>query len=94
MRKTDALSFHAPFKRRPAVNYHLGVLWEKSRFTLILVTHDIEEAIALSDRIIVMLGQPGRVHREVAVDLPRPRKRTSSEFQAIKEEVSVALDLS
>jgi hypothetical protein len=71
-----------------------GALWEKSRFTLILVTHDIDEAVALSDRIIVIRGQPGRVFQEVAVDLPRPRRRTTPEFQAIKEEVTVALDLS
>jgi sulfonate transport system ATP-binding protein len=97
-RKPQVLLLDEPFSAldnftRLKLQDHLGVLWEKSRFTLILVTHDIEEAIALSDRIIVMRGQPGRVHREVTVDLPRPRKRTSSEFQAIKEEVSVALDL-
>jgi sulfonate transport system ATP-binding protein len=50
--------------------------------------------VALSDRIIVMRGQPGRVFQEVAVDLPRPRRRTTAEFQAIKEEVTAALDLS
>jgi len=41
-----------------------------------------------------MRGQPGRVYLEVAVNLPRPRKRTTPEFQAIKEEVTGALDLS
>jgi sulfonate transport system ATP-binding protein len=98
-RKPQVLLLDEPFSAldnftRLKLQDHLGVLWEKSRFTLILVTHDIEEAVALSDRIIVMRGQPGRVHREVTVVSPRPRKRTSSEFQAIKEEVSVALDLS
>jgi sulfonate transport system ATP-binding protein len=67
----------------------LGDLWEKSRFTLILVTHDIEE-----DRIVVMRGQPGRIYQEVAVDLPRPRRRTAREFQTVKEEVTAALDIS
>jgi sulfonate transport system ATP-binding protein len=72
----------------------LGALWEKSRFTLILVTHDIDEALTLSDRIVVMRGQPGRVYQEVTVDLPRPRRRTAREFQTVKEEVTAALDLS
>ena len=45
---------------------------DSHRFTLILVTHDIDEAVALSDRIIVMRGQPGRIFQEVTIDLPRP----------------------
>jgi sulfonate transport system ATP-binding protein len=98
-RKPQVLLLDEPFSAldnftRLKLQDHLGVLWEKSRFTLILVTHDIEEAVALSDRIIVMRGQPGRVYREVTVDLPRPRKRTAPEFQAIKEKVTIALDLS
>jgi sulfonate transport system ATP-binding protein len=79
---------------RTKLQDHICALWERSRFTLILVTHDVEEAVALSDRIIVMRGHPGRIHREIAVDLPRPRKRTAVRFQAIKEEVTSALDLS
>ena len=51
-------------------------------------------AIVLSDRIIVMRGQPGRIYRELSVDLTRPRRRTAPEFQTIKEEVIRALDLS
>jgi sulfonate transport system ATP-binding protein len=98
-RKPQVLLLDEPFGAldnftRLKLQHHLGALWEKSRFTLILVTHDIDEAVALSDRIIVMRGQPGRVFQEVAADLPRPRRRTTPEFQAIKEEVTVALDLS
>jgi sulfonate transport system ATP-binding protein len=98
-RKPKVLLLDEPFSAldnftRLKLQDHLGPLWEKSRFTLILVTHDIDEAVALSDQIIVMRGQPGRIFQEVAVDLPRPRKRTTPEFQAIKEEVIVALDLS
>jgi sulfonate transport system ATP-binding protein len=73
---------------------HLGALWRRSRFTLIFVTHDVEEAVALSDRIVVMRGHPGRIHCEIPIALPRPRKRGAAQFQAIKEEVTSALDLS
>jgi sulfonate transport system ATP-binding protein len=98
-RKPQVLLLDEPFGAldnftRLKLQDHLGVLWQKARFTLILVTHDVDEAVALSDRIIVMRGQPGRVYLEVAVDLQRPRKRTTPEFQAIKEEVTAALDLS
>jgi sulfonate transport system ATP-binding protein len=73
---------------------HLVALWEGARFTLLFVTHDVEEAVTLSDRIVVMRGHPGRVHRQIEVDLPRPRRRTASEVQALKEAVIRALDLS
>jgi sulfonate transport system ATP-binding protein len=98
-RKPQVLLLDEPFSAldnftRLKLQDHLVALWQKSHFTLILVTHDIDEAVALCDRIIVMRGQPGRVYLEVAVNLPRPRKRTTPEFQAIKEEVTGALDLS
>ena len=48
-------------------------LWETDRKTVLLVTHDIDEAIYLADRTIVMSGHPGRVHEVVRIDLPRPR---------------------
>lgn len=73
---------------------HLLALWEEARFTMIFVTHDIEEAVSLSDRIVVMRGNPGRIHRQVGVALPRPRRRTAPEVQALKEEIIQALDLS
>jgi sulfonate transport system ATP-binding protein len=98
-RKPSVLLLDEPFSAldsftRVKLQDHLSALWKKSRFTLILVTHDIDEAIILSDRIIVMRGQPGRIYRELSVGLPRPRRRTAPEFQTIKEEVIRALDLS
>lgn len=50
-----------------------------------LITHDIEEAIVLADRIIVLDGPPGIIRRDIAVDLPKPRKRTSASFLELKE---------
>lgn len=48
-------------------------LWEQQKSTVILVTHDVEEAIRLSDRVLVMSGQPGRIVAEVKIGLKRPR---------------------
>ncbi|MFM7450762.1 MAG: ABC transporter ATP-binding protein [Leptolyngbyaceae cyanobacterium] len=73
---------------------HLLKIWQYDRPTLVLVTHDIEEALALSDRVIVLRGNPGRIHQEFAIDLPRPRKRTDLRFQRWKETLLNALDLS
>jgi ABC-type nitrate/sulfonate/bicarbonate transport system ATPase subunit len=58
--------------------------------TIVFVTHDIDEAVFLSDRIYVMHGQPGSIVREIAVDLPRPRSlevTASAEFSAYKDEI-------
>jgi sulfonate transport system ATP-binding protein len=52
---------------------------------VLLITHDIDEAIVLSDRIIVLEGPPARVRRDIRVDLARPRRRSSLEFQELKE---------
>ena len=52
---------------------------------VLLITHDVEEAIVLSDRIVVLHGPPAMVRRDLVVDLPHPRRRTSPAFQEIKE---------
>jgi NitT/TauT family transport system ATP-binding protein len=64
----------------------LGI-WERDRKTVLFVTHDIEEAIFLASRVVVMTARPGRIKAEVAVDLPHPRHytiKTSPEFSALK----------
>jgi sulfonate transport system ATP-binding protein len=73
---------------------HLLEIWAKDRPTMLFVTHDVDEALALSDRVVVMRGHPGRVHREYAIDLPRPRARTDTAFQAWKTRLLDDLDLS
>jgi sulfonate transport system ATP-binding protein len=73
---------------------HLLGLWADARPTLILVTHDVEEAIVLADRIVVMRPRPGRIADEIAVELPRPRDRQSAAFDAAKRRVLAALDRS
>jgi NitT/TauT family transport system ATP-binding protein len=51
----------------------LTSVWEQHRLTVLFVTHDVEEAVYVSDRVLVMTNRPGRIKREVKVDLPRPR---------------------
>jgi sulfonate transport system ATP-binding protein len=73
---------------------HLLDLWADSRPTLVLVTHDVEEAIVLADRIIVMRPRPGRLFEEIGNDMPRPRDRQSAGFDHVKRQVLAALDRS
>ena len=54
---------------------------------MIMVTHDVEEAIYLSDRVVVMEPRPGRIRTIVSVDLDHPRERAAPEFLRLKERV-------
>jgi sulfonate transport system ATP-binding protein len=62
-------------------------IWEVERTTMVLVTHDIDEAIYLGDRVVIMSSRPGTVQRVVKVDLPRPRDRSSFEFVQIRKDI-------
>jgi NitT/TauT family transport system ATP-binding protein len=61
--------------------------------TIVLVTHDVEEAVFLADRIVVLSPRPGRVVGEIPVELAGPRDVTSPEFGAVKRRVLEALGL-
>src|SRR5215471_3855059 len=73
---------------------HLLDLWADLKPTLLMVTHDGDEAIVLADRIMVMRAQPGRVYEEIPCELPRPRDRQSAAFDFVKRRVLAALDRS
>jgi len=73
---------------------HLLDLWADGKPTLVVVTHDVEEAIVLADRVIVMRPYPGRIEDEIAIDLPRPRDRQSAAYDFAKRRVLAALDRS
>jgi sulfonate transport system ATP-binding protein len=73
---------------------HLLDLWADTRPTLLVVTHDVDEAVVLADRIVVMRPRPGRMFAEIEADLPRPRDRQSAAFDHVKRRVLAALDRS
>ena len=62
-------------------------LWQTRLTTTLLVTHDIDEAIYMSDRILIMTQRPGRVDQTILVDLARPRDRSGSEFLRLRSEI-------
>src|SRR3954468_22829189 len=62
-------------------------LWENRRTTMLLVTHDIDEAIYMSDRILIMTQRPGRIERIIPVELERPRDRSSASFLRLRGEI-------
>ena len=57
-------------------------IWERDRKTVVFVTHDLFEAIAMADRVVVFSSRPGRIKASVAIDLPRPRSVTGGRFDA------------
>jgi NitT/TauT family transport system ATP-binding protein len=66
-------------------------LWERTGLTILFVTHAIEEAIFLSNRVVVMSPGPGRIDSEFAIDLPRPRDVSAPDFNAIRRELGAKL---
>jgi len=62
-------------------------IWAELKKTIIFVTHSIEEAIYMADRIVVMTYRPGTVKRDIIVELPRPRDPAAAEFNALKREL-------
>jgi NitT/TauT family transport system ATP-binding protein len=68
-------------------------LWEGSGKTMLLITHDIDEALYLADKVFVMSARPGKVVRTIDLDLPRPRNRNSQRFGELRQEIIQLLGL-
>jgi NitT/TauT family transport system ATP-binding protein len=66
-------------------------IWQRTNLTVLFVTHSIEEAIFLADRVVVMEPGPGRIASEHRIELPRPRDVSSPEFNAVRRELSARL---
>lgn len=78
---------------RLAMQRELAALWERERFTALLVTHDVEEAVLLADRVLVLSDRPARICADIRVDRPRPRRRDDAGLVALREEILALLGL-
>ena len=76
---------------REVLQQELLDIWEKTKLTVIFVTHAVEEAVLLADRVVVMTAGPGRVERDYRIPLERPRCITAPEFNAVRRELTEML---
>ncbi|GAM10238.1 putative ABC transporter ATP-binding protein [Geobacter sp. OR-1] len=88
----SVLFMDEPFAALDAfTRYHLQDellrLWQETRPTVVFVTHDLDEAIALGQRIVLMAPNPGRIQRVLEVSLPHPRERTRDDFAFFRREL-------
>lgn len=73
---------------REVLQKELLDIWQKTKLTVIFVTHAVEEAVLLADRVVVMTAGPGRVERDYRIPLERPRSITSPEFNHVRQELT------
>lgn len=70
---------------RTQIRHELELLWLERRMTVLLITHSSEEAVGLSDRVLVMSPSPGRLVEEIWIDLPRPRPAHLGHYEAFND---------
>jgi NitT/TauT family transport system ATP-binding protein len=68
-------------------------IWQERGDTIIFVTHNVDEAVFLSDEIVVLSRRPGRIIKRVEVNIPRPRDRTSEECNRIRRDILRVLEV-
>jgi nitrate ABC transporter ATP-binding subunit len=73
---------------REQLQKELLQIWARTGVTIIFVTHSVEEAVLLADRVLVMSAGPGRIENDIPIDLPRPRDVSSPEFNAVRRDVA------
>jgi ABC-type nitrate/sulfonate/bicarbonate transport system ATPase subunit len=97
--RKDILLLDEPFGALDAITRNglqewLLEVWQRFRYTILFITHDVEEAVFLSDKVYVLSARPAQVRREVRITLPRPRQRAmtlTAEFAAFKQQLLEAL---
>ncbi len=92
----DVLLMDEPFgavdaQTRNRLQHELLNIWEKKKKTVVFITHSVDEAVFLADKVVVFTARPGRIKEVINVDLPRPRERTSFEANAIREHLLATL---
>ena len=96
--KPDILFMDEPFSALDALmnlrmRTELLRVLQEERHTVLLITHDVDEAVYLADRIMVLSPRPARIQASFAIDLPHPRKLSSPQAQSLKERVLAELGL-
>jgi ABC-type nitrate/sulfonate/bicarbonate transport system ATPase subunit len=79
--------------KRIELQEQLIAIWKKTGATMVMVTHDVDEAIALSGRIVIMTPRPGRIVHIVTVDLKEGRNRNNDDFIALRKSILEELQL-
>lgn len=77
---------------RAVLQRELGLLWAETGLTVLFITHSVEEAVLLGDRVIAMTARPGRVKADVTVPLARPRDPTSAEFNDYRRDIEALIE--
>jgi ABC-type nitrate/sulfonate/bicarbonate transport system ATPase subunit len=77
---------------RTSLQREVERLWDQAKSTVVFVTHNVEEAILLGDRVVIMSGRPGRVKHILEVSLPRPRDVTSASFNELRRQATAYLE--
>ena len=95
---TDLILMDEPFgaldaQTRYQMQDEILKIWEKEKVTVVFVTNNIEEAVTLGDRIVLMSNKPSRVVKEYIPDMPRPRNNTDTSFLKLRNEIADAMDL-
>jgi NitT/TauT family transport system ATP-binding protein len=93
LKDADLLLMDEPFSGADAITRvtlqdHLMKTWQAEPRTVLFVTHDVEEAVYLADRIVVFTPSPGRLGDDLEVSLPRPRNRDDPEMSALKSKIT------
>ncbi|ELZ69109.1 ABC transporter-related protein [Haloferax prahovense DSM 18310] len=85
-------------RTRDRLHAELLEIWAQTEQTVVFVTHDIDEAVTLADRVVVVDADPGTVRSSISIDLERPRQRTAHEFveyvARIRDELGSPVDSS
>jgi NitT/TauT family transport system ATP-binding protein len=94
--KPEVLLMDEPFasldaQSREEMQNLLLALWQELSHTILFVTHDVNEAVILADKILLMSKNPGRIREEIRVDLPRPRERDSRAFMNVSRRLHESL---